>query len=613
MGTLAGALACAAALTLVPLPSPAQGGPPACAPGGPAVTYNGSVTTANAKTYMVRPFGVAPGTTRVEVTYGWADIGGLPSTPLTQTVFDLGLWDEDGYRAVDGFRGWSGSRAGRVTSGQEPVFVQQDVAARGYRPGVIEPGTWWVDIGVAAVAPLGATWHVEVTCSAPAVGPPFVADPVDPDHVAAAEPGWHHGDFHFHGFHSNPRAPSWEDTLAYARSVGLDIVAVTDYVTTQHWGELGPVQRANPDVLVVPSREVITYFGHATVFGETPGVVDYRHGFEDVSLRGIQEASVADGALFGVAHPTTFPGPIFASFCRGCAFELGNTIDWSKVTTIEVLTGPVLVGTSELGLPAVPLHIQNPFTVPAINEWESLLKRGYRITAVSGSDSKGVEGEARRMWGTSATAVYTEGLSQAGLADALRAGHAYVRARGVHASPALELRAVTPDGQEGMFGDSLAADRADVTVTVTGGQGQVLAITRDGFLGALPVLITSDPFTHTFTATRAGGSGPLGTFWRVDTFDLQSLTTIGNPIFLTGPAPAPEVAAPAAPIVPAAAASPESSGSVTATAERAARGTLPATGGQQWRSAAVGLLAVGVVLRAVHRRGVSRPPGRRAS
>ena len=83
-------------------------------------------------------------------------------------MFDLGLWDQHGYADVDGFRGWSGSRQGRVANGQTPVYVQQDVAQRGYRPGVIEAGTWYVEIGVAAVtpAPAGATWTASVTCTA---------------------------------------------------------------------------------------------------------------------------------------------------------------------------------------------------------------------------------------------------------------------------------------------------------------------------------------------------------------------------------------------------------------------------------------------------------------
>ncbi|MGH9246212.1 MAG: CehA/McbA family metallohydrolase [Acidimicrobiales bacterium] len=512
---------------------------PLCMPGGPPVTFSGEVAASQARSYIVRPFEVAPGTTRVDVTYDWADKPpALPPTPLTQTVFDLGLWDNHGYRAAQGFRGWSGSRAGRVAAGQPPVFIQQDIAQRGYLPGTIEPGVWWVEIGVAAVGPTGAIWTAAVTCTDPDVGTPFTPDPVDPDHVARPDPGWYHGDFHMHGFHSNPRAPDWADMVREARDVrALDFLPITDYVTVQHQRELGPVQRAFPDVLIWPGREVITYFGHANALGETPNEVEYRHGFEDVSLGDVQAGTIADGALFQVNHPTSYPGPVFANFCRGCEFTLDGAIDLDEVATMEVLTGPALVDPSALGGPSTPVRIENPFMRTAIDRWEALLLAGHRITAVSGSDSKGVEGEGRR-WGTNATAVYAEELSRPALVASIRAGHAYVRTRGVHASPALELTAVAPDGETGMFGDSFTADHVQVRVTVNGGRGELLQVTRNGTIAGLPVLITSDPFSYTFTATRVPAEeGPLGTFWRVDTFDLQSLTAIGNPIFLTGPAP----------------------------------------------------------------------------
>jgi hypothetical protein len=106
-----------------------------------------------------------------------------------------------------------------------------------------------------------------------------------------------------------------------------------------------------------------------------------------------------------------------------------------------------------------------------------------------------------------------------------------------------------------------------VTVTVTGGEGQLLLVSRNGQPAELPVPITADPFTHTFTATRSGDEGPLGTFWRVDTQVLDPtpvLTTIGNPVFLAGPGAAPDAA-------PAPAPPPSSVGAARAAA-------LPATG-----------------------------------
>jgi hypothetical protein len=99
-------------------------------------------------------------------------------------------------------------------------------------------------------------------------------------------------------------------------------------------------------------------------------------------------------------------------------------------------------------------------------------------------------------------------------------------------SPTLEMTATTADGQTGMFGDTLTAEEATLTVTVRGGMGQLLRILVNG-LPILQLPIVSDPFTHTQPIARVPLlEGPLGTAWRVETLDTQSLTTIGNPVFL---------------------------------------------------------------------------------
>lgn len=62
-------------------------------------------------------------------------------------------------------------------------------------------------------------------------------------------------------------------------------------------------QRDNPDLLIWPGREVITYFGHMIVLGETPSGIEYRVGYEGIGLDEIQRSAAADGAL--VSRGTT--------------------------------------------------------------------------------------------------------------------------------------------------------------------------------------------------------------------------------------------------------------------------------------------------------------------
>lgn len=517
--------------------APRAAGTAACAPGQPALEFTGSVTAAEARTYRMLPFEVAAGTGRVELSYQWTEHAGPPGTPVTGTTLDLGLWDEDGYRSADGFRGWGGSRQGRLDQNKPPIFVEASRADRGFMPGAIRKGLWHAELGIAAVSPQGADWLVRVECKA-ADGGRVREDRVDAEHVANPAHGWYHSDFHMHAYHSNPNGPEWDAFVARARAAKLDFLMITEYVTGRHWDTLGAVQRANPDLVVWPGREIITYSGHVNTHGETFGLYEYRHGFEDVDLGWIQDEAAARGALFQVNHPTIFPPPLFSNFCRGCYFELGDSIDWGRVDTIEVLTGPIFATGDDIGAP-VPGQIENPFLQTALDLWDDLLAQGHKITAVSGSDSKGVEPDEaeslRRGYGSSATAVYAEALSRPALKAAIRAGHAYIRTRGVERSPALEFTAVA-GAQEGMFGDTLTVGPADIVtlrVTVTGGAGQVLTFVRNG-AEFLAVPVASDPFVHALDVTRTPDEGPLGTIWRVETRDAQTRTTIGNPIFLKG-------------------------------------------------------------------------------
>lgn len=543
---------------------------PACVP-NEVLTLSGSVEHSAQKTYLLLPFVVPRGVTRVEVGYRWS--------PVESTTLDLGLWDADGSDNPDGFRGWGGSRQGRLDKGMARSWVQADSADRGFTPGPIEPGTWHVELGLAEIAEAGATYTVEVLCGDGPVGEAPEPDPVDPDHVANDEAGWYRADFHMHSYNSAPNAPGYDEFVEYARAAQLDVLPVTEYVVTRHHDELGAAQRANPDLLIWPAREIITYFGHATVFGETPSTVEYRHGLKGVTLRGIQADSVADGALFGIAHPTVFPEAQFGSTCRGCEFQLGDEIDWSEVTTVEVVTNDTTVG-----------GVENPFIQTAIDFWQARLQEGHRITAVSGSDDK-----AGPELGSSATMIHAPELSRAGVTRALRSGNAYVQVRGAAGSPTIEFSA-TADGARAIMGDTLASDTADFVLEVDGAPGQTVHVFRNGVQAASEPIVSP---THTMTWTGErdrSAEGPLGTHWRVEVRDGVGRTIISNPIFLADATP--EVTEPTT--VQSPAADPGSSGDAAASVSGG--DAEPAWGvGTGWVGALFAVLAtvVAAVVRAV--------------
>ena len=515
---------------------------PDCAPGTGSVSLEGTAAPDDEGTYRLLPFDVASGTTRVELQYDYGDAG---EPPGGDTVVDLGLWDADGTVGPEAFRGWGGSHHGVVHKGLPPVWIQADGAHRGFGGGPIEPGTWHAEVGFGNVADGGGWYAVEVTCLAPETGPAPPPDPVDPDHVADPDPGWYHGDFHMHAYHSSPDGPEHAAVVANARDVGLDFLPITEYVTTWHHQTWGSEAAANPDLIIWPGREVITYDGHAIVLGETPSTVEYRDGFRQISMGDIQQAALADGAssggasevLFGLAHPTIFPEPL-GDLCRGCHADYLGEIDPDGITTIEVLTGPVQYDPSYVGLPATPVGIEFPFMQTAIDLWEDLLLDGHRVTAVSGSDAKTVAGH-----GVNATAVYAEELSRPALADALRHQRAYVRTRGVDDSPELEMTAT--DGTDTvMIGGTLTAATATLTITLHGARGHTIDVVRNGVSTTL-VPVPTDPFTVDVPMVRGADGGPLGTFYRVDVRDPLGIRSIvANPIWLAADDPTPASPAP---------------------------------------------------------------------
>ena len=501
--------------------------PTAAAPvckAGRSVTLEGRLPPTKADSYKLLPFKVARGVNSLEVTYSYTD---------GDTVLDLGIWDEDGAFEYKGFRGWSGSRQGRRDDldgdgepDQPPVIIQADEASKNFIPARVRRGRWRIELGVGAIGDDGADYSVKVRCRKVKVGPLPAPDPVDPAHVANPEPGWYFGDFHMHAFHSNLNAPTQTEFVEFARDAGLDFFPITEYQINRHWSEWGTTARANPDLIFWPGREVITYFGHAGVLGETPGMVEYRHGYKGISMADIQSGSVERGALFQINHPTTFPPPL-DHLCRGCVWELDDAIDYAKVHAIEVVN----VGVQRPGD-----GFPNPFVETAIDFWEDKLLQGYHIAPTGGSDDK-----LGPNYGIPATAVFADELSRGALQEAVDAGHVWIATRGVAQSPQIEFSA-TAAGETAIFGDTLASDTAEFTVTVEGGQGHTLYIYRDGE-NVETVPIASDDFAHEFTGTATATDNLLGSYYRIETREAVIgnaqvpglLSTLGMPIFLKAP------------------------------------------------------------------------------
>lgn len=412
--------------------------------------------------FFTVPFDITPGTVEVELRHD--DLSG-------PNILDWGLFAPDG-----GFVGWGGGNS-------EPAVVGARAASRSYRPTALTPGTWRVLVGKALVTQKPARFRLEVEQrTQPALAPQPQRAPYVPAPALKAGPRFFQGDLHVHSLESGDARPSLGEVARFATARGLDFVAISDHNTLSHLDFFNDAQAAAPTLLLVPSVEFTTYAGHLNAFG-VRRLPPFWLGLDGARL----DAAIADladqGAVPTINHPTLDLG----TFCIGCAWAQPIT---AGLRAVEVGVG----GWDETG---------SLFDESALLFWETLADRGVHLTAVGGSDDHraGVGlNQTQSAIGSPTTLIFADELSVAALVAGLKAGRTVVKLRGPD-DPMIELEAPLALPRAG---DTLLGSLAQLTATVRGGAGHVLAWVENGVL-AREERISTDPFVTSFTLTAPAG------------------------------------------------------------------------------------------------------------
>jgi MYXO-CTERM domain-containing protein len=375
-------------------------------------------------------------------------------------VLDWGLDDPDG------FRGWGGGNA-------EPAVVGPLAASRSYVPGPLPAGTWAVVVGKARIDDPPGQYSIEVVLRDAAETPTLAPQPERMAYAHAPalvdEPRWYAGDFHVHSRESGDARPDLDEIATLARESGLDFVVISDHNTHTGQDFFADAQGRNPDVLLVPGVEFTTYAGHANGIGATIWV-DHKLGQPGVTIEGAAQAYRDQGALFAINHPALDLGPL----CIGCAWE--HALDPGLVDAVEIATG---------GLEP----FAGQFSAPAILFWDDLCATGHHVTAIGGSDDHkaGVDlGPFESPLGNATTMVYAERLDVPSIVDGVHAARTVVKLQG----PQDPMVVLSVDAE--LDGDTIRADTAVLTATITGADGQHVRLVRGGNEEGL-VAIAGDP------------------------------------------------------------------------------------------------------------------------
>jgi hypothetical protein len=464
------------------------------------VVLNGQVTGSQNHSYIEVPFHVPDGVHRVTLTFHYTE-------REKRTTLDLGLLDPSGLRC------WSGGNKSTLTVGLSD-------ATPSCLPGRIPAGEWNVLIGVPNIRP-GVTSHYTIELYFTRSGL-VVAEPSVLRQPLSIGPAWYRGDLHMHTAHSDGQCPNQTGqkvpcpvffTVDAAAKRGLDFIAITDHNATSQYDVMRELQPYFDKVLLIPGREITTFYGHMNFLGTTD-FIDFRIGSKTVpDVETLLHRAHQMGALISINHPDAPTG----ERCMGCGWTPPSPVDMHLFQAVEAVNG----GSEMYGLSGVPF-------------WNKQLDLGYRLAGIGGSDNHDAFTPASKpsSVGSPTTVVFASELSTPAILTGIRAGHVFID---LTASSDRLLEVAAKAGEEvANMGDLLQVKKGVVVtfdVHVVGAQEGKVALLEDGqemrastpAVSANPGRIfhyawTGDGHRHWF---RAQVSGPDGKLW-----------LLGNPIYV---------------------------------------------------------------------------------
>ncbi|MGC8550906.1 MAG: CehA/McbA family metallohydrolase [Acidobacteriaceae bacterium] len=357
----------------------------------PSLVLTGKVRGSQNQTYFSIPFQVPAGVHRITVRF-------THDKQAEHTALDLGIADPER------FRGNSGGNKQQFT-------ISEADATPSYLPGAIIPGKWKLLISVPNIRPdVTAHYRAEIWFHL------RIDDTSFTEHPLSDRAGWYRGDLHMHTAHSDGSCPDQTGqpvpcplfvTVQTAVKQGLDFIAITDHNAISQYDDERELQPYFDKLLMIPGREMTTFHGHANIWGTTR-FVDYRVGTPGVpNINAMFRAAHELGALVSINHPEAPSGEI----CMGCGWTANPPANMRLVNAVEVMNGNGGRG-----------------FFSGLVFWQSQLARGYRLTAVGGSDNHhgGWPPSHEGSVGSPTTVVHASNLSVAAILAGIRAGHVFL-------------------------------------------------------------------------------------------------------------------------------------------------------------------------------------------
>ena len=122
-------------------------------------------------------------------------------------------------------------------------------------------------------------------------------------------------------------------TIQAAAERGLDFIAITDHNTTSQFEAMRELQPFFDRLLLIPGREITTFYGHANVFGPVD-FIDFRLG-----IAALQNKVKELHGLLSINHPMAPSGEV----CMGCGWTVANA-DFRQLEAVDAVNGGIAEG-----------------------------------------------------------------------------------------------------------------------------------------------------------------------------------------------------------------------------------------------------------------------------
>ena len=463
----------------------------------PDLVLTGDVKGAQNKSYFEVPFAVPAGTHRISVDFSYTG-------KEERATLDLGV--EDPVR----FRGESGGNKSHFT-------ISETDATPSYLPGPIPVGQWRLLIAVPNIRTQSvAHYRAEIRFNSRDEDSSFTAHPLE------IGKRWYRGDLHMHTAHSDGSCPSQSGqrvpcpvflSVQTAAARGLDFIAITDHNADSQNDAMRELQPYFDRVLLIPGREMTTFYGHFNIFGVTQ-FVDFRVTSGGLDLNTVLRDVRSKGGIASVNHAESPGGEI----CMGCRWEPSSKVDMGLFAAVEVINGGQTMQSST-------------------RYWDAQLREGYRLAAVGGSDSHNATNPPHPPgsigWPT--TAVEVDELSVPAILNGIRAGRSFVDLTASR-DKAVDFEAESGDARARMGGTLQVTAGAPIHVQIqtVACIGSIVHLLLDGAeTSAVPPMPVNNPSGKVEASLT---SAPGRHYLRVEIRDnTGTLQLISSPLYINFP------------------------------------------------------------------------------